>query len=246
MFYLLLLLLFIIIIALKMFYFLLPLAVVVVVVVVVNKKSKFNDINEKFIFEINDFLTNEECDRYISENKELNKSTLLSDEKIDNVVRSSSDTVLYDKILDEKILSLVNKYSKIKLNLKNGEESTLINYKKKEEYKPHYDICHPTQSDESHLKHCKEDYNRFTSIRYLSVIIYLNDNYEGGETHFPRLNLNIKPKRGKALVFLNCNKSINLNNGLCDIIKDSEHGGNPIKNGEKWIIVKWYRLKEIN
>ena len=29
----------------------------------------------------------------------------------------------------------------------------------------------------------------------------MNDDNEGGETHFPRLNISVKPKRGRALLW---------------------------------------------
>lgn len=35
----------------------------------------------------------------------------------------------------------------------------------------------------------------------ISVIMYLNDNYDGGELEFPRQNVSIKPNAGSILVF---------------------------------------------
>lgn len=35
----------------------------------------------------------------------------------------------------------------------------------------------------------------------VSIVAYLNDNYEGGELYFPRFNLNIKPKMGDVVIF---------------------------------------------
>lgn len=40
-----------------------------------------------------------------------------------------------------------------------------------------------------------------TSKRYLVFFWYLNDVIEGGETYFPSLNLSIKPKQGRILIF---------------------------------------------
>ena len=36
---------------------------------------------------------------------------------------------------------------------------------------------------------------------HLSTIVYLNDDYDGGEIYFPRLNYSIKPKRGMLISF---------------------------------------------
>ncbi len=40
-----------------------------------------------------------------------------------------------------------------------------------------------------------------TVNRIFGVIIYLNDVEEGGETEFPELNIKIKPKKGRVLIF---------------------------------------------
>jgi len=219
----------------------------IVLTLILLKKCKFQQVDsDKFIFEIDDFLTDSECDNYINNNKNnIKRSTVLNSEKTIDSVRTSSDITLIDSKLDKKILDLVNKYSKIPLNLKHGELSTLINYKTSQEYKHHYDICHPTQCDPSHTKDCIDDYNKLGSLRNISVIIYLNDDFSGGETNFSKLNLNIKPKKGKALLFYNCKNDINTKSGLCNVLNESEHAGTPIESGEKWIIVKWYRIKEI-
>jgi predicted 2-oxoglutarate/Fe(II)-dependent dioxygenase YbiX len=38
-------------------------------------------------------------------------------------------------------------------------------------------------------------------VTTVSVVAYLNDDYEGGEIYFPRFNLTIKPKAGDVVVF---------------------------------------------
>jgi hypothetical protein len=43
------------------------------------------------------------------------------------------------------------------------------------------------------------DYN--TARRALGFFCYLNDVEEGGETSFPHLGINVKPKRGSVLIF---------------------------------------------
>ena len=37
--------------------------------------------------------------------------------------------------------------------------------------------------------------------RFLAIVCYLNDNFDEGETEFPKFNINIKPKRGSVLLF---------------------------------------------
>lgn len=38
-------------------------------------------------------------------------------------------------------------------------------------------------------------------VATVSVVAYINDDYEGGELYFPRFNLTIKPKKGDVVVF---------------------------------------------
>jgi hypothetical protein len=54
-------------------------------------------------------------------------------------------------------------------------------------------------------------------------IIYLNDDYEGGELYFPRFDLTIKPKQGDVLVFPST--------------YIYEHASLPMKSGTKYSVV---------
>lgn len=40
-----------------------------------------------------------------------------------------------------------------------------------------------------------------TYVTTVSIVAYLNDDYEGGEIYFPRFDLTVKPKRGDIIVF---------------------------------------------
>ncbi|HEX8493850.1 MAG TPA: 2OG-Fe(II) oxygenase [Pyrinomonadaceae bacterium] len=62
-----------------------------------------------------------------------------------------------------------------------------------------------------------------TLNRYYSVVCYLNDDFEGGATRFPSLDYSATPRCGKAILF----PSTYL------------HGGEPVKSGEKHILVSW-------
>ena len=70
--------------------------------------------------------------------------------------------------------------------------------------------------------------------RLYTFIIALNDNYEGGETHFPNLKKSFKLRRGDALFFNNYNTNSSTT-GL------SLHGGKEVLKGEKWIANLWIR-----
>jgi hypothetical protein len=60
-------------------------------------------------------------------------------------------------------------------------------------------------------------------VTTISVVAYLNDDYEGGELYFPRFNLTIKPKQGDILVFPST--------------YIYEHASLPMKSGTKYSVV---------
>jgi prolyl 4-hydroxylase len=220
--------------------------------------SKINENN--FYFIVDNFLTDEECDHIIDVSKDkLEKSKVMSVDKnnntldIEDPVRTSKQTWLnnndYPKLI-KKIENLVNKYTEenetLSVNKNQFEDIQVVRYEPNQEYKYHYDICHPEQCHKEHKASCKADYDKYKSIRYITVIFYLNDNFKGGETEFTKLRKKIKPKKGTALIFFNCNPSSNTqNDGLCDTIYNSEHAGTPVKSGEKWIANVWIRTKKI-
>ena len=106
----------------------------------------------------------------------------------------------------------------------------VVNYQKGGFFKPHYDAC------EGAKEFCHR-MNGNIGPRYLTVLFYLNDNFDGGETVFPKINKTIKPKKGKAIIFKNVD-----DNGV--VINQSLHGGEPILSGEKWIANKWIHINK--
>lgn len=76
--------------------------------------------------------------------------------------------------------------------------------------------------------------------RIKTALIYLNDGYEGGETHFPKVDRTIKPETGKLVIWNNYNEDGTK-------IVESQHAGLPILFGTKYIAVVWirsYKYKE--
>jgi prolyl 4-hydroxylase len=108
-----------------------------------------------------------------------------------------------------------------------AESLQILRYRKSEEYAPHHDwviprIAHPYQP-----------------TRFATLLIYLNDNYEGGETVFPRAinaqyhdGITITPQTGKAVLFYNI-----LPDGNVDDL--SQHGSQKVLSGEKFAANLW-------
>jgi predicted 2-oxoglutarate/Fe(II)-dependent dioxygenase YbiX len=64
-----------------------------------------------------------------------------------------------------------------------------------------------------------------TTSRRLSALLYLNDDYEGGELNLPAHGIRIKPERGMLVMFPSCFLY--------------PHESIPITRGTKYVIVTW-------
>src|SRR5690606_31092572 len=71
--------------------------------------------------------------------------------------------------------------------------------------------------------------------RLITCLLYLNDVERGGATGFPSLDLTIKARKGRLLLFHNCYPGTNQRH------PDSLHGGLPVEKGEKWACNFWFR-----
>ena len=70
--------------------------------------------------------------------------------------------------------------------------------------------------------------------RRITFLLYLNDDYEGGETAFPRLDVHHRGRAGDALFFVNVRP---------DGVGDTRtlHAGRPPVRGEKWVLSQFIR-----
>ena len=68
--------------------------------------------------------------------------------------------------------------------------------------------------------------------RFATILVYLRDVAQGGETVFPQLGLSVKPKKGRALVWNSMNSD-----GECD--PTSIHNAAPVIEGRKYILQRW-------
>lgn len=98
-----------------------------------------------------------------------------------------------------------------------GEPLQLLQYQRGDEYRPHLDAL-PNEKNQ----------------RVMTVIMYLTEDYEGGETQFLRTGLSFKGQKGDAILFANT-----LPNGQPDPL--SLHCGTPVKSGTKTIATRWIR-----
>ena len=109
------------------------------------------------------------------------------------------------------------------------EPPEVLHYEIGQTYKPHVDFFHPQ------LPTFREEM-REKGQRIKTCLVYLNEDFEGGETHFPKLGLKFRGRPGEALVFENVGA-----NGAGDM--NTVHAGLPPTRGEKWLLSQWIRSK---
>jgi prolyl 4-hydroxylase len=100
-----------------------------------------------------------------------------------------------------------------------GEPLQVLRYRPGGEYKPHFDAI-----------------PGFVNQRILTMIVWLNEDYEGGETMFIKTGMKAKGRAGDALLFRNA-----LPDGTRD--PDAAHAGLPVTRGEKLIASRWIRAQ---
>ena len=130
------------------------------------------------------------------------------------------------KTIEHRIYELSN------LPIENGEGIQVLHYPIGTEFRPHYDYF-----PENHLG--SKEFLEQGGQRVATLVMYLNDVDEGGETVFPELNLSVYPKKGSALYF-------SYANSLGQLDEKTLHGGAPVVKGEKWIATKWIRKNAIS
>lgn len=107
------------------------------------------------------------------------------------------------------------------------EVPQVMRYEVGQEFRVHHDYLDPTQPGPA------ADIAR-RGQRIGTFLIYLNEDFEGGETVFPRAGISFRGRTGDALFFSNVTRD-----GRPDPL--TVHAGRPPAAGEKWIFSQWIR-----
>jgi predicted 2-oxoglutarate/Fe(II)-dependent dioxygenase YbiX len=109
----------------------------------------------------------------------------------------------FEERIDSLVKPLVQQVWNLNLNRYSGTQ--LLKYEIGGHYRPHQDTGVDLEG------------------RYLSIVCYLNDDFEGGRTLFPPLHHAVVPKAGLAAIF----PSTYL------------HGSEAVVSGKKFVLVSW-------
>lgn len=208
---------------------------VVVVAGAGEKSTELSDEEDPELFEmqkyksesvkqIPDFFSEQECQQIIefSESKnEYQKSMILDNA---GIVKVDDTRTSYSINLPPAELSLYNSLRDRTSDLLRVPKSHIeglqcVRYAEGQQFHPHWDS------------------NNLLNRRH-TLLVYLNDDFTGGETYFPELMLKVTPERGKALHFLNEDTDGN-------VIQYSLHAGLPVKRGIKYACNIWVKNRPL-
>lgn len=186
---------------------------------------------DPLVYTIDNFISDEECEHMkMLARPNLQQSVVSTDKG--GVLSSgrSSKTAWIDHKLDDITTVISNRCSTlVDIPIENAEKFQVVYYGTTNEYRAHYDSWDHNGSEKT-LRCIK-----FGGPRLLTALVYLNDVEKGGGTKFTKLDIEVKPKKGRLLVFQNTLKD------SIDKHILSEHAGMPVIEGEKYIFNLWFR-----
>ena len=166
-------------------------------------------------------FTRAECDLVLAAaDQRYLPSTIVdsSGREVPHPLRSSDGAPLHWLIEDPAIHALNRRLSKASdTRYEQAEPLLVLRYQPGQQYRPHLDALPSLENQ-----------------RVVTALVYLNDDYVGGETEFPHLGLKVKGRKGDVLVFRNTRPD-----GSPDPL--SEHAGLPVLDGIKHLGSRWIR-----
>lgn len=179
---------------------------------------------EPLVLKFDQVLNDEECQMFIdSAAWRLTKSKLVNKEE--SQIRTSSG-MFFNENESPLITEIENRIASLMhVPISHAEGLQVLHYEPGQEFKEHYDFF-------------GTDSTLSRNNRISTLIIYLNDVEEGGETTLPKLGITVKPVKGSAIYFEYFYNNQELN-------ELTLHSGEPVVRGEKWVTTQWMRKQRI-
>jgi prolyl 4-hydroxylase len=170
------------------------------------------------------FMTAQECAYLRAAGEPALEPSAIVDPKTGRIVPHpvrSSDAAAFGVFDEDLVVNALNRRMSALsgTRIDQGEPLQLLRYRPGGEYKPHMDAL-------------AGDPNQ----RILTVLVYLSDDYEGGETSFPHIGLTFRGRSGDALLFRNAGPD-----RRADPL--SLHAGLPVRSGVKYLASRWIRAE---
>ena len=170
------------------------------------------------------FFSPAECRYLVLAAEPMLEPSVVVDNRTGNQVRDpvrTSDSVGFTQPLENPAVHALGRRIAAASGtaVEQGEPLQVLRYRPGQEYKPHFDAI-----------------PGFDNQRILTMIVWLNENYGGGETLFMHTGRKVKGRAGDALLFRNTGSD-----GRRD--PSSAHAGLPVSRGEKLIASRWIRAR---
>ena len=167
------------------------------------------------------FFTPAECDHVLKIAEGLYQPSMVYNaarQLVRDPIRTSDGATLHWLVEDPAIHALLRRIGRATgTDAGQGEAAQVLRYQPGQEYKPHYDYLRASENQ-----------------RIVTALVWLNEDYAGGETAFVRIGHKLRGKKGDAVVFWN-----SLADGRIDPL--TEHAGLPVKRGTKLLFNRWIR-----
>ena len=207
------------------------------------------------------FLSDDECKHLMRlARRQLSPSTVVAEggESKKSDIRTSAGMFL-KKEQDAMVRKIEERIAAMSgIPFDNGEGIQILRYDKGQKYEPHFDYFHDAVNPAP----------KRGGQRLATMLIYLQDTDEGGETTFPnakipetfaanevnnpfradnhdaltectKKGIAVKSVRGDAILFFSLKDDYTLDGG-------SLHGACPVVKGQKWTAVKWMRVAKFD
>ncbi len=170
-------------------------------------------------------LTPSECNYLVDAATPLFKPSVVvgdSGKQVPNPIRTS-ETAAFPWPLENPAVHAINRRLAAVSGTRadQGEPLQVLRYYPGQEYRPHFDAVPGLENQ-----------------RQLTALIYLNDDYEGGETLFTKVGLSVRGSLGDAILFRNSDDA-----GVQR--DDTMHAGLPVTSGLKLIASRWIRQRRL-
>ncbi len=189
--------------------------------------------NSPWIVMVDDFVSSDECSDLIAGITSWERSTDAGEmndfgesARVPTFGRTSSNG--WCRGTCEKrhnVINLGNRISHyVQVPISNFEAFQVLRYEVGQQYITHHDYS-TSQRDMA------------CGPRIITALLYLSNVEEGGETVFPDLGINIKPKKGRAVFFPDV-----LSNDLFSPDLRVSHKAKPVLKGQKYAVNTWIHL----
>ncbi|WP_051079932.1 2OG-Fe(II) oxygenase [Thioalkalivibrio thiocyanodenitrificans] len=184
---------------------------------------------------IDDFLSPEECAAIVRRAAAGMKRAKVSLDDRSTIVPGRSGENCWLRYADDPQVRDIGERvaAVVGIPLAHAESLQVLRYATAEEYRPHYDAYDLTSPRGQRC--CRRG-----GQRMVTALLYLNDVEEGGGTAFPKLDVEVSPRRGRLVIFNNTRP------GELKAHPGSLHAGLPVLRGEKWAANLWFHARPMS